>query len=349
MTYNLKYPPKLESRNSSGFLSKDEMEARYNWIAQFIQLNDGLRPTYRDIADAWQVSVTAVKSSIDRMIDMGWLEMTAANKHGLILKRKSDLLVDLDGLQLPKVSVVITTYNRPASLQRLIDLLKQQKHTDFSDLEVIIMNDGSDKVAEYEAIDYGELDTTYIYSDRRVDNLPNVYHLKNNGITLSLNEVIWLLDDDLVIDDHTLFIMRSYHALLEYARPVLCPHLANPQEPYHFQNPFSINVQPLDWDKLRVWSSFAGMSFWKDDWKACGGIDEIYNDAMGFADLDFGIKLWKVGCQVMMVDGMTVFIDDRETGSHRDRFIHTMREHHNGNLFMEKWGLEEAAKYGIEP
>lgn len=348
MSYKITYPDPIPKRNSTGFLSPDEMFQRYQWIAKFIEMNGDLRPSYRDIGKGWQVSVTAVKSTIDRMKDMGWIDDIAKNKHGMILKKPVTSFVDLSDLQLPKVSVVITTYERPVSLQRLIDLLEQQKHTNKDDLEIIIMNDGSENI-QYEGLDYKGLDVTYVYNNRRDDGLPNVYKLKNDGIRMAENEVVWLLDDDLIIDDHTLFILRSYHAALEGAKPVLCPHTANASEPYHFQNPFQIDAQPEDWDKLRVWSSFAGMSFWKRDWQACGGIDERYNNAMGFADLDFGIKLWTVGCQVMMIDGITIFVEDSETGSHRDRFIHTTRPHHNGFLFMEKWGLEEAAKYGITP
>lgn len=345
-TYKLKYPDSLPKRDNNGFLSDEEMEARYNWMYRFVIMNEGLRPSYRDIAEGWGgISVTATKSSIDRMIEMGWLSDIATNKHGLIFNKPQ--LVDLPDLELPKVSVIITTYERPHSLQRLIDLLAQQKHTDKNDFEIIVMNDGSDK--DYDGLNYDDLNVNYQYHPRREDGLPNVYGLKNKAAMLAENELLWLLDDDLVIDDHTMFIMRSYHALLKGVRPVLCPHTANPQEPYHFQAPFSIITQPADWDKVRVWTSFAGISMAKVDWLAVDGIDEIYCNAMGFADLDLGVKLWKSGCQVMLVDGITVFVDDRETGSHRDRFIHTVREHHNGNLFMEKWGFEEAAKYGITP
>ena len=166
---------------------------------------------------------------------------------------------------------------------------------------------------------------------------------------MARNEIVWLLDDDLIIDDHTLFIHRSYHFALKDARPVLRPHESNVAEPQYFQMPFEICAQPADWDKLRVWLSFAGASCRREDWQGVGGIDLRYGDAMGFADLDLGIRLWQSGCQVMQIDGICVHVDDRETGSHRNRFIHTKREHHNGKLFMEKWGLDEAAKYGVTP
>ena len=347
----IKLPEPLPKRDGSGFLSEEQIEERYRWMVRYSRLNDGLRPTYREIAEGWGVSTTAVNSMIKRMINMGWIAFPNSDhrQHGLLYLKEVETFVDLSDLQLPKVSIVISTYNRPVSLSRLLNCIADQKHTNFDDIEVLVANDGSDK-PEYEdlLIQY-KFEFHYNYFPRREDGLPNLYHLKNEMVARAKNPVIWLLDDDLVIDDHTLFILRSHHAMLEYARPVLCAHTANVAEPQYYQMPFGIDAQPEDWDKLRVWSSFAGMSLWKRDWARVGGIDEIYFNAMGFADLDLGIELWKSGCQVMMIDGICVYVDDRETGSHRDRYIHTYREHHNGNLFMEKWGLDEAAKYGVTP
>jgi glycosyltransferase involved in cell wall biosynthesis len=171
-----------------------------------------------------------------------------------------------------------------------------------------------------------------------------LYSLKNKAIMMAKHEVIWLLDDDLIIDNHTLFILRLYHMFLKHSRPLIVPHYANPGDPDHYQAPFSFMPQPPDWDKVRVWPAFAGMSFWKQDWERVGGIDEQYDEAMGFADLDFGIMMFNSGCQALLVDGITCFIDDRESGgSHRDRFIFN---HQNGHKFMKKWPTE-AAKYGI--
>jgi hypothetical protein len=354
-SYEIKMPERLPKREGSGFLSDEEFEARYRWLFDYSRMNHGLRPTYREISDGWNISMTAVKGTIDRFVEKGWLVMvnSEGRQGGWIYGKEIDGFVDLSNLQLPKVSIVISTYNRPNSLRRLLNVIADQKHTNFDDIEVLISDDGSNAETRsaYAPINdrHWPFSLFHEYSPRREDGLPNLYRLKNETIKKAKNPLVWLLDDDLVVDDHTLFIVRSYHACLEETRPVLCAHTANVAEPQYYQMPFGIDAQPEDWDKLRVWSSFAGMSFWKRDWETVGGIDKRYNNAMGFADLDFGIELWKSGCQVMMIDGICVFVDDRETGSHRNGFIHTYREHHNGNLFMEKWGLEEAAKYGVSP
>jgi hypothetical protein len=107
----------------------------------------------------------------------------------------------------------------------------------------------------------------------------------------------------------------------------------------------------MDWDKLRTWVSFAGLSFWRRDFEAVKGIDaDRYDGSMGFCDLDLGLMMHNDGCQVCLVDGVTCFIDDSETGSHRHGILqrqHQTDPHRNARLFVEKWGAEEAAKYGI--
>lgn len=261
--------------------------------------------------------------------------------------------VDLTPLEgpMPSVSAVICTHKRPNSLIRLLSCLEEQKHIDFDWLEVIIVNDGSHD-QRYEQINFSRLpfNSHYIAVDRRPDDRPQVYKCKNFGVSKAKHDVVWLLDDDLIVDDHTLFIHQLYHHLLPNSKMVVRPHDANPQEPFHYQAEFPFVPQDWTWDKIRNYPSFAGISLAKSLWDEVGGVDEDYDGAMGFADLDLGMRLWKVGANITQVDGCTIFIDDRETGSHRDRYVHWGdKQHRNGNLFMEKWGLDEAAKYGITP
>ncbi len=255
---------------------------------------------------------------------------------------------DLTGLRLPKVSIVICTYKRPKSLERLLHNLNDQKHTDFQDVEVVIVNDGSHHLG-YEPLNFGDFnfDINYLNRPRRPDDLPTLYSSKNMGVAASNNEIIWLLDDDLIVDDHTLFILRQYFMLRPDDHIVLRAHEANESDPVHYQAPFSFSPQDWTWDKMRVWPSFAGLSLSREDWDLVDGIDEEYDRAMGFADLDLGLRLYNAGCNVTQVDGISVFIEDSETGSHRGYFLHLDgREHRNGNLFMDKWP-DEYAKYGI--
>jgi len=255
---------------------------------------------------------------------------------------------------MPTVGVVINTYKRPESLLRVLQCLADQAHTDFRDIDVVAVNDGSHECGYDEEKlknDIWPFEFTYFSKERAEDDSPRLYSLKNFGVRTTTGEVIWLLDDDLIFDEHTLFILRLYHMFLASARPVIVPHYADVAEPHHYQNPFSFMPQPSDWDKMRTWVSFAGLSMRREDFEGVGGVDEQrYDGSMGFADLDLGLMLYHASCQVCLVDGITCFIDDEESGSHRTRILHSQMSstpHLNAKRFVEKWGKEESAEYGI--
>ncbi len=279
---------------------------------------------------------------------------------------------DLSDCHLPTVSVVICTYQRPKSLARLLQLLAEQKHTDFNDLEVIIVNDGShdqgyeedyngmefskslifpdghpERLADPTDITKIQYQVTYIKRDRHPENRPQVYSSKNIGVDAARNEIIWLLDDDLIVDDHTFQCLRQYHMAWRYDRVVVRPHEANVGDPVHYQAPADIVSQDWTWDKLRVYPSFAGMSLAKTLWNEVGGLDEDYDLAMGFADLDLGIRLYETGANIVQVGGVVVFVEDSETGSHRNHFIHYDGvEHRNGEQVLKsKWPESEWSKW----
>jgi glycosyltransferase involved in cell wall biosynthesis len=261
-----------------------------------------------------------------------------------------DLYSNLLDHQLPTVSIIICTYQRPNSLSRLLDQIASQAHTVFSEIEVSIVNDGSHKTSHYpNSYDRYPFKVTYLARGRHVDGLPRVYSSKNIAVQNSTNDILWFLDDDLIIDDHTLFILRLYQMAYASKGVVLRAHEANPQDPVHFQAPFFFTPQDWSWDKLRVYPSFAGLSMHRQIWDDLGGLDEDYDLAMGFCDLDAGIRLWQLGYNIVQVDGISVWIDDSETGSHRDKFVHLGdQEHRNGEvIFKGKWSSEEVAKWPL--
>lgn len=349
----MNYPTPVKHKGRPGQpLSDQDLKDRLEWIRQFIALNGGVRPKFSDMSTGWDVSVAAVSNTIDKFEQLGWIKYEYQNgirRRGTLQLKEGQAMKDLSHFDLPKVTIVINTYNRPRSLGILLKHLSEQAHTNWADVEIVVVNDGSHNEAYQAVIERhsNQCSLKYHNIQRREDDRPQLYTLKNFGVDQStFKEVVWLLDDDLMFDDHTLFVMRLYHMFLADSRPVVYPHYADAREPHHYQAPFDFQPQPVDWDKTRHWPAFAGMSIRYEDWQAVGGVDEIFDTAMGFADLELGIRLWQDGCQIILADGMCCFIDDRETGSHRDRFLF---DHRNGKLFMEKVGLEMAAKYGITP
>lgn len=254
------------------------------------------------------------------------------------------LFSDLTHLSLPTVSICICTYMRPNSLTRLLDILASQAHTNFAEIEVSIVNDGSHETGSYPN-DFSRYPFKVIYTprDRHPEDRPRVYSCKNMAIEQSNNEIVWLLDDDLIVDDHTLFIHRLYQMRFSDDGVILRAHEANARDPDPYQAPWPFTPQDWRMDKLRSWFSFAGASFHRDIWRDVGPIDEDFDGAMGFADLDWGIRAWRMGYNVTQADGFCVFIDDSETGSHRDKFLHYEGvEHRNGEkVFRSKYPPEE--------
>lgn len=96
---------------------------------------------------------------------------------------------------LPKVSVIIPTYNRLSKLAELLEALSRQTMQDF---EVIIVNDGGEAVDVLQAY-YQELTLTII------DLTENVKHAeaRNIGVSFAKGEFIMLIDDDdLIVPTH---------------------------------------------------------------------------------------------------------------------------------------------------
>lgn len=249
--------------------------------------------------------------------------------------------MDIHDLSMPTVTVSIVTYKRAASFGETLRCLSRQNHTDWRDIRVSIVNDGSDDEEYRDIMDAPwPFEGTYMARDRDPEDRPTLYSSRNISFENSMSDVFWLLDDDLRFDEHTLFILRLYHMMMADQRPVLVPHLADQQEPWHYQNPFSFCPPWKDGDRVRPWVCFAGLSLRREDWNAVGGIDLAYDLSMGFADMDLGIRLHKDGCNVCQVDGVTVFIQDQGK-SWRTEILKRMypngMEHRNGLLFKERW------------
>ncbi|MGB0757157.1 MAG: glycosyltransferase family 2 protein [Patescibacteria group bacterium] len=90
---------------------------------------------------------------------------------------------------MPKVSVIIPTYNRPEFIDKAIDSVLQQTYQDF---EIIVVDDGVDKRADQ---------VVSSFDDQRVRYIPHKENkggaaARNTGIKEAQGEYIAFLDDD---------------------------------------------------------------------------------------------------------------------------------------------------------
>lgn len=250
--------------------------------------------------------------------------------------------MNIFSMSLPTVTVSILTYRRPTSFVATLRCLARQSHTEWRDVNVSVVNDGSHDDSYANLIDSQSwpFELSYLARERDPEDRPRPYSSRNISVADSSADVLWLLDDDLRFDDHTLFILRLYHMLLADERPVLVPHLADQNEPWHYQNPFPFCPPFENEDRVRPWVCSAGLSLRREDWNRVSGLDTVYDLSMGFADMDLGIRLHKDGCKVCLVDGVTVFIDDGGKSwrtEFLDRFCPKYSEHPNGVIFNERW------------
>lgn len=95
----------------------------------------------------------------------------------------------------PWISIIIPTYNRLGALAELLEAIYRQSYTN---LQVIVVNDGGPSVASVVAL-YPELQCTYM--DLPVNKMH--VHARNRGLEVATGELIMLCDDDdLIVSGH---------------------------------------------------------------------------------------------------------------------------------------------------
>jgi glycosyltransferase involved in cell wall biosynthesis len=98
----------------------------------------------------------------------------------------------------PAISVIVPTYNRSDSLQRLMDSLSQQLISP-NVFEVIVVDDGSKKTS------HDLLNGKYPFSLQWISQEnQGATTSRNNGASLSQGEILVFIDDDITVSESTL-------------------------------------------------------------------------------------------------------------------------------------------------
>jgi len=117
----------------------------------------------------------------------------------VVINRKSDIMSD-------KISIIIPTYNAERTIARCVNSIQEQT---YSDLEIIIVNDGSKDSTE-------RIVHLLKKNDERIKliTIPNggVSHARNVGIENATGDYITFVDSDDYIDSD------MYECLLEVAK-----------------------------------------------------------------------------------------------------------------------------------
>ena len=223
------------------------------------------------------------------------------------------------------ISVVVTTYNRPMALKRVLQALSKQTDSDF---EVIVADDGSrDDTREMIELLKPSLSFPLIHAWQE-DKGFRLNASRNNGIKKSSGDYLIFLDGDCVplpnfVSQHRLlaekgFMVAGNRCLL---RSALTRKIENGEENvflmnwtkalyYRFLGQIN-RIAPLihlsvqasfRYKKQDRWQKLRGcnMAFWKEDLLSVSGFDEFFQ-GWGFDDSEIAVRLINSG--VKLKDG----------------------------------------------
>lgn len=202
---------------------------------------------------------------------------------------------------MPRVSIVIPTYNRHAQLGRCLDALRTQSWRDF---EVVVVDDGSDPPVSPSP----SLALTGSPPIRVVRTPGNggPARARNLGVAAAVGEFVAFIDDDVAADRellqrHVERASRSPQGLVQFG-PLAAPPDWRPTA----WNLWEAHTLEIEYDRMRrgiyapTWRQFfTGNAFLRrSDFLAAGGFDEHFTRA---EDVELGYRLAKAGCRFEFV------------------------------------------------
>jgi len=238
-------------------------------------------------------------------------------------------------IHMPKISVVIATYNRPKSLGRLLSILENQVRLNMKSLEVVVVDDGS-PVELKDFPDY-HFSFKYIYRPRHLADTSRVYSSRNIAVSCSTGEYVLQVDDDVTFHERHVSELQYHATFLEFLAPNLhwcmVPRVSNNKDRetsdgmgddragWHrgkdgLWRDGKIDIVPVAWPS----TSSCMMFMPKKTWDLVGGYDEEFDGCMGAADQELSLRIAKAG-GVLMIGPYFAHIEDEETDSWRDRMI----------------------------
>jgi GT2 family glycosyltransferase len=264
-----------------------------------------------------------------------------------------------------KISAVITTYNRRASLERALEsLLKQTRLPD----EVLIIDDGStDRPRDIEAsafhhwmdgVEHLDPEDLPSYRYHRIWTNVGVSRARNMGALLAEHPLIFWMDDDCELDEDCLRILERaiwpdakiaavggcvwetegfFNLLVD--RPMAISILGEVLDLATYKVPGSItDYDAYPADHLRG----GNILFWRAAFEEVGGLDLAYTDEEGrsFRDeTDLCLKWKEAGYSLVYVPAARAHHHREKTGGVWDKFgqdNHFLAEAEK--IFHERWG-----------
>jgi len=249
----------------------------------------------------------------------------------------------------PSISIIVSTYNRPAALRAVLWSLREQHHPPS---EVIVADDGSDDATREvvaDAMRSADFPVLHVWQEDRGFRAAAV---RNRGAAAATSDYLVLLDGDCVV---TRDFVRRHAGLAKrgffvsgtriWLSPSLTEVVCRDKVPIHRWgwpqwlgarlrgdisrlHPFlKLPLGPLRKVGKRRWARVmtCNLGIWREEFLAVNGLDETYH-GWGYEDCDLAVRLIKQG--IYRKQGRYAMVNFhlwhegayRAEGTNRDRF-----------------------------
>ena len=226
-------------------------------------------------------------------------------------------------------SVIVPTFNRAASLQRLLESLAQSRGVDEISTEVIVVNNGStDRTAEVCATMVqwrGAIEFRAV--EERIKGKSSAL---NCGLAMARGSYLMVLDDDVIVDAELIrrhfecFQSSDFAAVQGRILPGVDP-AGQPTDPSRLRE---YNIPMIDYgDRVRAIRGLTGtnMSFKREVFETVGGFDpRLGPGASGFSeDTEFSRRVRDAGFKIGYTPHAAVYheLDPARYGSVYNRMV----------------------------
>lgn len=241
-----------------------------------------------------------------------------------------------------KVSVIVTTYNNPDYLMRVLESLAYQKVLPY---EVIVADDGSTEDTALAVRDFSRRAPFVVKHVWHEDLGFRAAKIRNEGIKVSEGDYIIVLDGDCVVNKHFVedhmklaqkgFFVQGKRVLLSKelsstftyrqanSLTFLLKHLKHITNAHHV---FHLPILPAFSNKNLKGIKSCNMSFWREDLIAVNGFNEEFV-GWGREDSELAVRLFKYGLKKKVHPFMAVCFhlwhpeNSRESLSRNDELL----------------------------
>lgn len=231
----------------------------------------------------------------------------------------------------PSISVIVSTYNRPQSLHRLLGILNDQRCVHLKNsIDVCVVDDGSEHDQTRIFPEY-RFNFEYIYRPRGEG--ARVYSGRNLAAQRTRGEYILQLDDDLEFHPYLLNMLQSMAGMATDEDWGWMPRVSdNKDKDFKGYEDFSRGKDGLWRDGKVQWmicnwqaTSSAGFFMPRKTWDKLDGYDEQFDGCMGAADQELALRVQKLGAKPndvkLYLAPYFIHVADEETGSWRMKMI----------------------------